>query len=183
MLLAERTALLSGRDDEFVADLVKGCTGMRWGEIVGPEPEFVRPKSIRVEGQLYELDTGELHRCPPKDDSYRDIDTPDFLASLLAGHIARTRPKPCECHGLAYVFPGHGTVNGSVSRPGAKLVPHRQRSPCSRRVAWLLCLAALMCCVDSHAPAVELATTCVVGTPSSLRAAEMAASRAAERYR
>ncbi len=88
-------ALLSGRDDEFVAGIVKGYTGMRWGEIVGLEPEFVRPKSIRVEWQLYELDTGELHRCPPKDDSYRDIDTPDFLASLLASHIARTRSKPC----------------------------------------------------------------------------------------
>jgi hypothetical protein len=85
---------------KFVGGIIKGYTGMRWGEIVGLETEFVRPKSLRVEGQLYELDTGELHRCPPKDDSYRDIDTPDFLASLLAGHIARTRPKPCECHGL-----------------------------------------------------------------------------------
>ncbi|MEU2862446.1 LacI family DNA-binding transcriptional regulator [Streptomyces mirabilis] len=128
LLLAERMALLSGRDDEFVAGIVKGYTGMRWGEIVGLEPEFVRPKSIRVEWQLYELDTGELHRCPPKDDSYRDIDTPDFLASLLASHIARTRSKPCECHGLAYVFRGHGTANGSASRPGAKLVDVARRS-------------------------------------------------------
>lgn len=84
-------ALLSGRDDEFVAGIVKGYTGMRWGEIVGLEPEFVRPKSIRVEWQLYELDTGELHRCPPKDDSYRDIDTPDFLASLLSTSFAPGR--------------------------------------------------------------------------------------------
>lgn len=128
LLLAERMALLSGRDDEFVAGIVKGYTGMRWGEIVGLEPEFVRPKSIRVEWQLYELDTGELHRCPPKDDSYRDIDTPDFLASLLASHIARTRSKPCGCHGLAYVFRGHGTANGSASRPGAKLVDVARRS-------------------------------------------------------
>ncbi|MFD9657595.1 LacI family DNA-binding transcriptional regulator [Streptomyces mirabilis] len=128
LLLAERMALLSGRDDEFVAGIVKGYTGMRWGEIVGLEPEFVRPKSIRVEWQLYELDTGELHRCPPKDDSYRDIDTPGFLASLLASHIARTRSKPCECHGLAYVFRGHGSANGSASRPGAKLVDVARRS-------------------------------------------------------
>lgn len=48
-----------------------GYTGMRWGEIVGLEAGFVRPNSIRVAWQLYELDTGELHRCPPKDDSYR----------------------------------------------------------------------------------------------------------------
>ncbi|MFI5977955.1 LacI family DNA-binding transcriptional regulator [Streptomyces sp. NPDC051452] len=128
LLLAERMALLSGRDDEFVAGIVKGYTGMRWGEIVGLEPEFVRPRGIRVEWQLYELDTGELHRCPPKDDSYRDIDTPDFLTSLLANHIARTRSKPCECHGLPYVFRGHGTANGSVSRPGAKLVDVARRA-------------------------------------------------------
>ncbi|MEU5119711.1 tyrosine-type recombinase/integrase [Streptomyces asoensis] len=128
LLLAERMALLSGRDDEFVAGIVKGYTGMRWGEIVGLEPEFVRPKSIRVEWQLYELDTGELHRCPPKDDSYRDINAPDFLASLLASHVTRTRPQPCACHGLAYVFRGHGAANGSVSRPGAKLVDVARRS-------------------------------------------------------
>lgn len=122
LLLAERAALLSGRDDEFVALVLKGYTGMRWGEIVGLETEFVRPKSVRVEWQLYELDTGELHRCPPKDDSYRDIDAPGFLSALLANHLARTTPKPCECHGLTYVFRGHGTANGAASRPGAKLV-------------------------------------------------------------
>ena len=32
LLLAERTAILSGRDDEFVAVVLKGYTGMRWGE-------------------------------------------------------------------------------------------------------------------------------------------------------
>jgi hypothetical protein len=41
---------------------------MRWGEIVGLEREFVRPASVRVEWQLYELDSGEFERCPPKDD-------------------------------------------------------------------------------------------------------------------
>jgi hypothetical protein len=60
LLLAERAALLSGRDDEFVAVVLTGYTGMRWGEVVGLETSFVRPKSVRVEWQLYELDTGEL---------------------------------------------------------------------------------------------------------------------------
>jgi len=95
------------------------------------ETEFVRPKSVRVEWQLYELDTGELHRCPPKDDSYRDIDTPGFLATLLTRHIARTKPMPCECHRLTYVFRGHGTANGAVSRPGAKLVDVARRADVS----------------------------------------------------
>lgn len=94
LLLAERMALLSGRDDEFVGGILKGYTGMRWGEIVGLETDFVRPKSIRVEWQLYEPDTGELHRGPPKDDSYRDIDTPDFLASLDA---AIRKSTLCRC--------------------------------------------------------------------------------------
>lgn len=128
LLLAERAALLSGRDDEFVGIVLKGYTGMRWGEIVGLETEFVRPQSVRVEWQLYELDTGELHRCPPKDDSYRDIDAPGFLSSLLAGHIARTQPKPCACHERAFVFRGHGAANGSASRPGAKLVDVARRA-------------------------------------------------------
>ena len=131
LLLAERTALLSARDDEFVAVVLMGYTGMRWGEIVGLETEFVRPKSVRVEWQLYELDTGELHRCAPKDDSYRDIDIPGFLATLLARHIARTKTMPCECHGLAYVFRGHGTANGAASRPGAKLVDVARRADVS----------------------------------------------------
>jgi integrase len=79
LLTAERAALLSGRDDEFVAVVLKGYTGMRWGEIVGLETEFARPGSVRVEWQLYELDTGALVRCPPKDDSYRTIDSMDWL--------------------------------------------------------------------------------------------------------
>jgi Bacterial regulatory proteins, lacI family len=72
--------------------------------------------------QLYELDTGELHRCPPKDDSHRTIDTPDWLGRLVSEHIARTEPKPCQCHALTYVFTGHRPPNGAVRRPGATLV-------------------------------------------------------------
>jgi integrase len=122
LLIAERAALLSGRDDEFVACVTKGYTGMRWGELVGLEPQFVRPGAIRVEWQLYELDGGELHRCPPKDDSYRTIDIPDFLSGLLTRHIAAKRPEPCGCHGLRYAFSGYSAANGAARRPGAKLV-------------------------------------------------------------
>lgn len=123
LLIAERAALLSGRDDEFVATVLMGYTGMRWGEVVGLETELVRPGAVRVEWQLYELDTGELVRCPPKDDSYRTIDLPGWLSDLLAEHIARTNPKPCACHGKTYVFQGRGTTG----EPGATLadVAHR----------------------------------------------------------
>ncbi|WP_406091486.1 tyrosine-type recombinase/integrase [Kitasatospora purpeofusca] len=122
LLIAERTALLSGRDDEFVGVVLKGYTGMRWGEIVGLEAEFIRPTAVRVEWQLYELDSGEMHRCPPKDDSYRTIDAPSFLAGLLAAQVVRAGTKPCECHGRRYLFSGHGAANGAARRSGAKLV-------------------------------------------------------------
>jgi integrase len=121
LLIAERAALLSGRDDEFVAVVLKAYTGMRWGEVVGLETEFVRPASIRVEWQLYELDTGEFARCPPKDDSYRTIDSTDWLSALVANHIARTKPVPCACHGKTYVFRGQGAAR-TGGHQGAKLV-------------------------------------------------------------
>ncbi|GAA0907709.1 LacI family DNA-binding transcriptional regulator [Virgisporangium aurantiacum] len=122
ILLGERASLLSGRDDEFVAVVTKGTTGCRWGELVGLETKYVRPANIRVEWQLYELDTGEFIRCPPKDDSYRTIDTPDFLSRLIREHINRTQPKPCPCHGHTYVFRSHRPANGAARTPGVKLV-------------------------------------------------------------
>jgi integrase len=128
LLIAERAALLSGRDDEFVAVVLMGYTGMRWGEAVGLETQFARSKNVRVEWQLYELDTGELHRCPPKDDSHRTIDVPEWLAAMLSDHVARTQPKACNCHGLTYVFRGHGAANGAARQPGAKLVDVARRA-------------------------------------------------------
>ncbi|MFF3869121.1 LacI family DNA-binding transcriptional regulator [Micromonospora sp. NPDC001898] len=135
LLIAERAALLSGRDDEFVAIVTKGFTGMRWGELVGLETGHVRPASIRVEWQLYELDSGELHRCPPKDDSHRQIDTPEWLGRLVSEHLARTRPKPCSCHGLTYVFSGHRPPKGAARRPGATLVDVARRAGASPATA------------------------------------------------
>ncbi|WP_329119419.1 LacI family DNA-binding transcriptional regulator [Streptomyces sp. NBC_01465] len=127
LLTAERAALLSGRDDEFVATVLKGYTGKRWGEIVGLETEFVRRNSFRVEWQLYELDTGELVRCPPKDDSYRTIDSTDWLSALVFNHIARTKPTPCPCHGRTYVFRGQGAAR-TGGHQGAKLIDIARRA-------------------------------------------------------
>ncbi|MTE20178.1 LacI family DNA-binding transcriptional regulator [Streptomyces sp. TRM43335] len=127
LLIAERAALLSGRDDEFVAVVLMAYTGMRWGETVGLETEFTRPGAVRVEHQLYELDSGTLIRCPPKDDSYRTIDAPDFLSTLIADHIARTKPTPCPCHGKRYVFRGQGTAR-TGGHQGAKLADVARRA-------------------------------------------------------
>lgn len=119
LLLAERAALLTGRDDEFVATVLKGYTGLRHGEIVGLEPKYVREEAIRVEAQLYELDAGMVHG-PPKDDSYRTVAAPRWLTRLVRDHIGRTAPKPCTCHGTVFVFRGRGTGRRG-SREGATL--------------------------------------------------------------
>jgi integrase len=128
LLIAERAALLSGRDDEFVAVVLKGYTGIRFGELVGLETEFVRPGAIRVEWQLFELGTGQLLRCPPKDDSQRTIDAPDWLGNLVAAHISRTEPQACQCHGRRYVFGGHRAANGAARHQGPTIVDVGRRS-------------------------------------------------------
>ncbi len=120
LLIAERAALLSGRDDEFVALVLMGFTGMRWGELVGLETQFVRPNLVRVEWQLYELDTGEFHRCPPKDESRRNVHIPTWLYALVASHIAGKSVQPCSCHGLRYMFSGNKAANGAPARESAK---------------------------------------------------------------
>lgn len=126
LLVAERAALLSGRDDEFVFVVVKAYTGMRFGELVGLQRDYVRPAEngrpprIRVEWQLFEL-SGQWYHQPPKDDSYRDVDLPDFLARLLAEHMSVATPAEttvCPClwenspaprhRGGVFVFRGTG---------------------------------------------------------------------------
>ena len=118
LLIAERAALLSGRDDEFVAVVLMGFTGMRWGELVGLETQYVRLAGIRVEWQLYELDNGQLHRCPPKDESRRLVLAPGWLVDLVKDHIARRRPAPCSCQGQRHVFTGHRAANTGVRQTG-----------------------------------------------------------------
>lgn len=116
LLIGERAALLSGVDDDFVLVQTLAYTGMRWGEAIGLEREFVTRSLINVEWQLREL--GQFHRLPPKDDSYRSenwntvpLDLPPFLAHLLAKQIARQPHQQCACvakHGGSglYVFTG-----------------------------------------------------------------------------
>ena len=70
LLVAERAALLAGRDDEFTMLVTIGYTGMRWGETIGLERDLLLPSLINVEWQLREV-SGRFHRLPPKDDSYR----------------------------------------------------------------------------------------------------------------
>jgi hypothetical protein len=88
--------------------VAKTYTGMRWGEVLGLERKYVRDDIIRVEPQLYELDS-EFIVGPPKDDSYRSLDSPRWLTGLLRWQAAQRRARACPCHGIACVFRGRGT--------------------------------------------------------------------------
>jgi integrase len=115
LLLAERAALLAGRDDEFTMILTYAYTGLRFAELLGLEHAYLHPGEIRVEWQLHEIG-GRLHRLSPKDDSYRSpdwepclpVDLPPFLGALLTRQAQKQRQRcPCAAtHGGSgkYVF-------------------------------------------------------------------------------
>jgi len=106
LLLAERAALLSGRDDDFTMIITIGYTGLRWGETLGLERDYLRPREMHVEWQLREVN-GTFYRIPPKDDSYRSprwepklpVDLPAFLDDLLARQIEPHPSQRCACAG------------------------------------------------------------------------------------
>jgi site-specific recombinase XerC len=89
LLLAERAALLSGRDDEFVAVVTLGFIGLRWGELVGLETRYVRPDGVRVEWQL--LRAGH-RRAVPLPAEGRLL--PDGLRAGLAGLAPHRAGRP-----------------------------------------------------------------------------------------
>ncbi|MBO0853246.1 MAG: LacI family DNA-binding transcriptional regulator [Nocardia sp.] len=140
LLIAERMALLSGRDDEFVWQITKRYTGMRSGEVHGLETRYLidtghpTRRRLRVEWQLAEV-RSTLIRCPPKDESRRDIDLPMFLWHLLSDHVARTQPQRCDCHDHTYVFRGN-TRRRAVGNPkGVNLATVAARAGVSVRKA------------------------------------------------
>ncbi|MDR7273612.1 LacI family DNA-binding transcriptional regulator [Catenuloplanes atrovinosus] len=121
LLIAERAALLSGRDAEFVRVVTLGFTGLRWGESVGLEPEYVTREGIDVQWQLYELDDGSFTRVRPKNESTRLVYAPEWLLLLLREHLADTAPRACSCHGRRYVFSGHRPTNNAARQTGPTL--------------------------------------------------------------
>ena len=96
ILVAERAAILSGRDDEFILTNLIGWTGMRWGETIGLRRDFVLPGRLRIDWQLALLN-GRWYVLPPKDDSHRLIDTPPFLQALLNRQVAARPEQRCTC--------------------------------------------------------------------------------------
>lgn len=104
LLIAERAALLTGREDDFTLILTLACTGLRWGEIISLEHGYLHPGEIRVEWQIREVG-GWFYRLPPKDDTCRSpdwepcfpVDLPPFLATLLARQAAGSTAMRCAC--------------------------------------------------------------------------------------
>lgn len=96
IMIAERLAILAGRQDEFVQGVLFGFGGLRWAEVIGLQPPYVRPGLIRVDWQLVEH-RGRFFLGPPKDDSHRDIDLPPFLDDLMARHMETAGDRRCVC--------------------------------------------------------------------------------------
>lgn len=127
LLLAERCALLSGRDDDFVLIVLTAYTGMRWGEVHGLERPACRLDRIQVDWQLREL-AGRLEKVPPKDDSHRPVDLPPFLSALVSEQSLRT-PGRCACPGRAPVCGGRGQYLFLSSEGSHHRRSHYARSP------------------------------------------------------
>lgn len=119
LLLAERCAILGGRDEDFVFVIMIAYTGMRLGEAIGLEKRFARAKLhglIRVDTQLVEV-KGVFYRHPPKKGSARDILLPPFLSPLIVDQVAATDDNFCRCQEVhavgrpqeyVYLGPQHG---------------------------------------------------------------------------
>ncbi|MEV0826420.1 hypothetical protein [Nonomuraea rubra] len=96
LLVAERSAVLSGRDDEFVLGVMLAFTAMRLGEALGLQRSYVKLGLLRIDWQLQKV--GKVwYMLPPKDDSNRDCDIPPFLQDLLARQIKAHPDQRCPC--------------------------------------------------------------------------------------
>lgn len=133
LLIAERCALLTGRDSDFVMWVTAAWCGLRWGELLGIEAANVGRAELRVEWQLSELG-GAFTRKRPKDESIRNgdrdfygaVDLPPFLARMLADHQRDTPPRGCLCPGRRC---GSGGRNLFLGSDGG----HPHRSDYNRR--------------------------------------------------
>jgi integrase len=119
--LAERCALLSGRDIDFVMNIFAAWTGVRWGELLAVEgwdrddsplqlPEH-GIATYAVDWQLREIG-GIVSKSAPKDGSYRVLDLPPFLAKLMRWAVDN-RQATCHCP----LVNGHPACKGEDPTP------------------------------------------------------------------
>jgi integrase len=135
LLVAERAAVLSGNETDFVMNVMFAYTGARWSELLGLAPECVRPGAVDLHWKLYELN-GYFYRGRPKDGSMRTVDIPPFLDALLARQLAAQPANRCACKGLPPGKADDGTewcTGGAYVFLGPRL-GHFRRSNYSERV-------------------------------------------------
>lgn len=121
LCLAERCALLSGRDIDFVMNVFAAWTGVRWGELLAVEGSDSKDSPLQLTGpgiatyavdwQLREMG-GVVCKSAPKDGSYRVLDLPPFLVGLMQWAVAN-RQRTCRCP----VIDGHPTCKGDDPAP------------------------------------------------------------------
>jgi integrase len=105
LCMAERCALLSGRDIDFIMNVFAAWTGVRWGELTAVEgwrrkdSPFQTPETgiatYALDWQLRELG-GAVCKSAPKDGSFRVLDLPPFLADLMCWAVENRRDT-CSC--------------------------------------------------------------------------------------
>lgn len=95
LLHAERSALLTGWEGDFIMPLFVAYTGVRYGETIGLEPAYVHPGVVQIDWQLVE-DSGRFYRTPPKNNSRRRLDIPPFLDDLLNRLKKSTADHECS---------------------------------------------------------------------------------------
>jgi hypothetical protein len=103
--IAERCALLSGQDTDFVMNVFAAWNGTRWGELIavegwdGKDSPLQLPETgiatYALDWQLLDLG-GVLEKALPKDGSVRRLDQPPFLAALLRWAVDN-RHQSCAC--------------------------------------------------------------------------------------
>jgi len=125
LCLAERCALMSRRDTDFVMGIFAAWTGVRWGELMAVEGSASNNSLLQLPEQgiaTYALDWqlreigGVVRKAPPKDGSYRNLDLPPFLAGLTQWAVDN-RADACSCP----LIEGRPACKGDDSSPPSYL--------------------------------------------------------------
>lgn len=121
LLLAERCALLSGRDDDFVLIVLTAYTGLRWGEVHGLERRRADSTGSRSTGNCVSWQGG-LRRCRPRmTRTGRSICRPSCRRSSRSRAFGRRAAAPVRDGRLCVV--GADSTCSSARRARIIVVP------------------------------------------------------------
>jgi hypothetical protein len=152
LCLAERCALLSGQDIDFIMNVFAAWTGVRWGELTavegwpGKNSPLQTPETgistYAVDWQLRELG-GVVRKSAPKDGSFRVLDLPPFPRRPHAlGHGEPARHMHMPARRRSPILQGRGPDASCILVPrperwSSTPVQLRRRFPdsCRRRTA------------------------------------------------